>query len=584
MSIKNPFQKVVLPALLLISQIAFSQGKVITGRVTDSKDGSGLGAVTVVAKGSKTGTQTNTDGTYRITVGSSVTTLVFSSVGYNTQEISIEGKTEINVALVLTNASLSEVVVIGYGTSRKKDLTGSVATVNSSNFQKGTFTTPEQLIAGKVAGVSVISNSGQPGSGSTIRIRGGSSLSASNDPLIVIDGVPLDNNGISGAANALSLINSDDIESFTILKDASAAAIYGTRASNGVIIITTKKGKSGKMKISFSSVNSVSKNIKNVDVLSADQIRSIVKANGTPAQIAMLGTANTNWQDEIYRAAFATDNNISISGGLKNLPYRVSIGYQNQDGVLITDNLQKLSLAFVFNPTFFDNHLKVDINLKGSTENTIFGNSGAIGGAIYFDPTQPVYSNSKRFNGFFEWLDPTTTTGLNNLAGRNPLGFLYSGRNNGTPERSIGNIQFDYKFHFLPELHANLNLGYDAAVGKGTNYVSDSAASAYLAGGTGGANDSYKQTQMNTVVDFYLNYVKDFKSIKSHVDAIAGYSYNNYLYTYYNYASYYASGLKVPGSDPTYPFDKPEHTLISYFGRLIYSYDDRYLLTATSTT
>lgn len=581
MSSKNLLRKVVLPAVILISQITYSQGKVVSGVVTDSKDGSRLGSVTVVAKGSKTGTQTSSDGTYHITVGPSVTILVFSSVGYATQELPIAGQTEINISLVLTNGSLSEVVVIGYGTAKKKDLTGSVATVTTKDFQTGVMTTPEQLISGKVPGVSIISNSGQPGSGSTIRIRGGASLSASNDPLIVVDGVPLDNGTISGAGNPLSFINPNDIESFTILKDASASAIYGTRASNGVIIITTKKGKSGKVKVSFNSVNSVSTITKKVDVLSAAQFKAIVNAQGTTAQKAMLGAASTDWQDEIYHAAFATTNNISVSGGINNLPYRFSLGYQYQDGVLITDNMKKVSLGLVLNPTFFDNHLKVDINLKGSAENTRFGNQDAIGTATSFDPTQPVYAKSPRFGGYYEWLDATTNTGLKALVGRNPLGLLKERFDKSEPKRSIGSVQIDYKFHFFPDLHAKVNFGYDVAEGKGTVFVSDSAAQAYLAGGTGGNNDHYKQTHRNYLLEYYLNYVKDFTSIKSHLDVIAGYSYNDYLTTNYSYPKYYANGTKVPGSDPAYPFDKPENILISYYGRANFGYDDRYLLTAT---
>jgi TonB-dependent starch-binding outer membrane protein SusC len=582
MTMKRLLSGILVPLLLLLCPaMLFSQAKTISGKVIDSKDGTPISGVSVVPKGSTKGTVTAADGSFSLTVNNNVTTLVFSYVGFASMERPANG-TNVSVSLTAFNAAMNEVVIVGYGTAKKKDLTGSITTVSAKDFQKGSITTPEQMIAGKVAGVSIISNSGQPGSGSTIRIRGGSSLNASNDPLIVVDGVPLDESGISGAGNGLSFINSNDIESFTVLKDASAAAIYGTRASNGVIIITTKKGKGGKLKVEFSSVNSISKNIKNVEVLSADQIRSIVNANGTAAQKAMLGTANTNWQNEIYRAAFATDNNISISGGLKNLPYRISIGYQNQDGVLKTDNLQKESVALVFNPTFFDNHLKVDINLKGSMENTLFADQGAIGNAISFDPTQQVYNpKSTRFNGYYEWLDPTTATGLNALAGKNPVGILHEGANKGTPERSIGNIQFDYKFHFLPELHANLNLGYDIAEGKGTTFVSDSAANGYLAGGTGGSNNHYKQTQTNTLLDFYLNYAKDFKSIKSRVDITAGYSYNDYLYKYYNYASYNAQGVKYPSTDPTYPFDKPEHTLLSYFGRAVYAFEDKYLLTAT---
>src|SRR5450432_3700944 len=281
MTMKRLLTRILIPLLLLLCPaMLFSQGKIVSGKVTDAKDGSPITGVSVVPKGSTRGTITGADGSFRLSVNMNVTTLVFSYVGFASMEAAATGD-NISVSLTALNAAMNEVVVVGYGTARKKDLTGAITTVGAKDFQKGNITTPEQMIAGKVAGVSVISNSGQPGAGSTIRIRGGSSLNASNDPLIVIDGVPLDNNGISGAGNALSFINANDVESFTVLKDASAAAIYGTRASNGVIIITTKKGKGGKLKVNFSSVNSISKNIKNVDVLSADQIRTIVDANGT---------------------------------------------------------------------------------------------------------------------------------------------------------------------------------------------------------------------------------------------------------------------------------------------------------------
>ncbi len=450
----------------IISTSLFAQKRIITGKVFDSSNYPLIG-VSVVAKSNPTNaTLTNKNGVFSIKAATG-DTLVFSYVGYTGKEIPVGPGDNLNISLNTSFSNLSDVVVIGYGSVRKKDLTGSIATISEKDFQKGTFTTPEQMIAGKIPGVSIISNSGQPGSGSTIRIRGGSSLNASNDPLIVIDGVPMDNEvvpgqtgAIAGAGSPLSFIDPNDIETFTVLKDASAAAIYGTRASNGVILITTKKGKSGALKINLNSVNSLSTITKHVDVLSAAQFRSVVNANGTAAQIAMMGTASTNWQNEIYQNGAGTNNNVSISGGIKNLPYRLSLGYQDQDGVLITDNLKKTSASLALNPTFFDNHLKVDINVMGSFENTRFANTGAIGGAISFDPTQPVYNTkSTRFGGYYEWLDPTTTTGLVNRVGRNPVGLLNQTLNTATPERSIGNIQLDYKFHFLPELHANVNDG-----------------------------------------------------------------------------------------------------------------------------
>ncbi|HSC37171.1 MAG TPA: SusC/RagA family TonB-linked outer membrane protein, partial [Chitinophagaceae bacterium] len=561
--------------LLFASTAALSQNRVISGKVTDATDGKPLAGVSVMPKGGSPGTITGADGSFRLSVSDKVNTLVFSFVGFLNKEVPASGD-NLTISMATSNTSLNEVIVIGYGTQRKKDLTGSVATVSAKDFQLGSITSPEQMIAGKVPGVSIISNSGQPGSGSTIRIRGGSSLSASNDPLIVIDGVPLDYDPIAGAGSALSFVNPNDVETFTVLKDASAAAIYGTRASNGVIIITTKKGRTDALKVNFSSVNSLSTVTKKVSVLSGDQVRAIVNAKGTAAQKAMLGTANTDWQDQIYHTAGGTDNNISITGGVKHLPYRLSVGYQNQDGVLRTDNLQKTSLALVLNPVFFDNHLKVDINLKGSMEQARFGNQAAIGGAISFDPTQPIYAKSSRYGGYYEWVDASGT--LVNLAGKNPLGLLNQRYDKSNPKRSIGNIQLDYKFHFLPELHANLNMGYDVSSGTGTVFVSDSAAADYT---RGGRNTQYKRTKQNTVLDFYLNYVKDLKSVKSRVDIMAGYSYADYLTTIYNYADFNAHGVKLPNSDPAFPFDKPEHTLISYFGRANYVFNERYLLTAT---
>lgn len=579
---KRLWQNALVIVLILINHVIFAQTRTIIGKVTDAS-GSPIAGVTVAVKGKQLAAITTKDGEFRFSNINSGDVLLFSSEGFNSFEQIVGAAQNITVTLTTSISNLNEVVVVGYGTSRKRDLTGAVATVSSKDFQKGQISTPEQMIAGKLPGVSIISNGGQPGSGSTIRIRGGSSIRASNDPLIVIDGIPLAAGGISGAGSPLSFLNSNDIESFTVLKDASAAAIYGTRAANGVILITTKKGTGGKMRVNFSTSLSASTITKKVDVLSADEFRSIVNAKGTTAQKAMLGTANTDWQDEIYQTALATDNNITFSGGIKNLPYRLSLGYINQNGVLLTDNLQRKSVSLVLNPTFFDNHLKVDLNLKGSSQETRFANTGAIGGAVSFDPTQPVYSNKndKRFGGYYEWRDASTSTGLVNLVGRNPLGLLNQTLNKSNPYRSIGNLQLDYKFHFLPDLRANMNIGYDISEGKGTTFVSDSAASAYAAGGVGGQNNKYRQQNSNTVFDFYLNYNKYFDKIKSRVDATAGYSYNNFLTTNYFYPSYNARGVKYPNSDPAFTFDKPENTLVSFFGRLNYTLNDKYLLTAT---
>jgi iron complex outermembrane receptor protein len=601
MTCKKLLKATVLCTFLLLTHLSYSQEKIITGKVTDPRTGTGVAGVSVTPKSGPGGTQTGNDGAYRISVAPSVTTLVFSSVGFITQEVSIDGKSSVDVSLVINNASLGEVVIIGYGTARKKDLTGSVATVTSKDFQKGSITTPEQLIAGKVAGVQITSNGGAPGSGSTIRIRGGASLNASNNPLIVIDGVPVDNNGISGAANALALINPNDIESFTILKDASASAIYGSRASNGVIIITTKKGKSGKMRFNFSTQYSLSTLPKQADVLSPSEFRAYVNSHGTPAQIALMGNASTNWQDEIYKNASTTDNNLSMSGTFKTMPYRVSVGYLSQDGILMTGNLNRKSASVTLNPRLFKDHLKIDINLKGSINNSRFADEGAIGNAVRFDPTQSVGSASKRYGGYFEWLDPSSTTGLRKLSPLNPVGLLEQRTDKSEVQRSIGNIQFDYKLHFFPDLHVNLNLGYDIAKGEGTIYIPDSAASAYRRSPNalhGGVKNSYLQKKSNTIIETYLNYVKDIKSIDSRVDVIAGYSYQDFSATNYNgkldangvltdkegkkwtpYSDYATDGYLI--TSPTFRFDKPENRQIAYFGRLKYSLKDKYFLTGT---
>ena len=592
MASKKLLKALNVAAMLFFSLIVSAQNKVITGKITDARDGSPLPGVSITPKGGTTGTQSGADGAYSISVAPSVTTLVFSNIGFATQEADITDKQNVDVSLDVSAASLGEVVVIGYGTARKKDLTGSITTVSSKDFVKGAITTPEQLIAGKVAGVQITTNGGAPGSGSTIRIRGGASLNASNDPLIVIDGVPLDNGGISGAANPLALINPNDIETFNILKDASAAAIYGSRASNGVIIITTKKGRSGKARINFNTQVSSASLVKKVDVMTPGEHRAYVMANGTAEQIARLGEASTDWQDQIYRTAISTDNNLSISGAAAgiNMPYRISVGYLNQNGILKTGNLQRFSAGLNLNPKFFDNHLSIDLNVKGSVNKTRFANEGAIGAAVTFDPSQPVYSNDKsRYGGYFEFLNPSTVTGLRDLTPRNPLGLLEQQHNNGNALRSIGNIVFDYKFHFLPELRANLNLGYDASHGYGTVHVDDSAAMGYkryLDNSTGiyhgGTRNRYSSYRNNYTAEFYLNYLKDIQSINSRIDLTAGTGYYDFMTTSIASPDRTWDGTVV--NRPNFVIDKPQYTLLSYYGRLNYTLNDRYLLTASIRT
>ncbi|MFZ4058675.1 MAG: SusC/RagA family TonB-linked outer membrane protein, partial [Ferruginibacter sp.] len=560
---------------MLLSTAAWAQ-TVVTGKVTDSKDGSPVTGVTVTVKGTKVSTQTGSDGTYKLTVPAGAKSLVFTSVGFARQEQNVSG-TAVDVSFVATSQSLNEVVVVGYGTARKKDLTGATTSISSKDFVKGQIATPEQLILGKVAGVSITSNGGAPGAGSTIRIRGGASLSASNDPLIIIDGVQLEGRGISGSANALALINPNDIETFTILKDASAAAIYGSRASNGVIIITTKKGKKGKPSYNFSTQISVGNITKKIDVLSPTEFRDYVNTNGNANQKSFLGSSNTDWQDQVYQTAIGTDNNLSIAGGTRgklNMPYRVSIGYLNQDGVLKTGNLQRLTAGINLSPRFLNDHLKFDLNIKATNSKTRFANEGAIGSAVTFDPTQPVRSGSARYGGYWEWLDPNSTNGLRSLSPSNPVSLLMENVNKSTVNRSIGNLQTDYKFHFLPDLRANLNVGYDIAKGTGTVFINDSVRSAYMRDvdtadvRKGGVNNYYKQTIQNTFIEFYLNYAKDIKSIKSRLDLTAGTGYYDNASTYFNYADYFADGSKRKNSDPQFADNKIQSRLISFYGRL----------------
>jgi TonB-linked SusC/RagA family outer membrane protein len=581
MSCRKLLQSIVFTSMLLLSQFAFAQDRVVTGKVTDST-GVGIAAVTVTGRGTRVATQTTTDGSFRITLPASVDALIFSSIGFTTLQVPIPASNTMNVSISGVTSSLNEVVVIGYGTARKKDLTGSVANVTSKDFVKGPITTPEQLIAGKVAGVQVTPNDGAPGSGSRIRIRGGTSLNASNDPLIVIDGVPLDNGGISGTISPLSLINPNDIESMSILKDASAAAIYGNRAANGVILVTTKKGTGGKLKIAFSSLNSISEIKSNVDVFSADQYKNLVNSKGSTSDKALLTNNSTDWQDQIYQSAFATDNNIALSGGIKHLPYRLSLGYLNQDGILKRDNLQRTTASLNLNPKFLDNQLSIDANAKFAHEKYFFANRGAIGSAVYFDPSKPIYSGKNSFGGYWEWLSNDTT--LNGLAPKNPVGLLNQREDKSDVNRFIGSVQVDYKMRFVPGLRANLNVGLDKSHGEGTVYVPPYAASDYNRTSLTGARapgrwDQYEQDKTNQLLEFYLNYAKDLSSIHSRVDATAGYTYQDWKTEIPTFPD-----LAANKKDTISKADPPgygRNTLVSFYGRVNYSYKSRYLLTVT---
>jgi len=572
--------------LVVLAQTIFAQGKTVTGKVTDSKDGSPVPNASVTIKGTNLGTTTDANGNFRIAVENNAV-LVITSVGFGSTEITVGTQTQLSIQLTSAQGTLNEVVVVGYGTQRKRDLTGAVATVSSKDFVKGALQTPEQLIAGKVAGVQITPNSGAPGSGSVIRIRGGASLNASNEPLIVIDGVPVSNDGISGATNPLNLINPNDIENFTVLKDPSAAAIYGSRASNGVILITTKKGKKGKVRYNFSLQGFVQQPAGKVDVLTADEFRSVINANGTATQIAMMGKESTDWQDEIYRNAFAQDANLSATGAALDgkLPFRVSGGFLNQDGILKTGNFNRLTGSVNLSPSFFNNKLKVDFNLKATGTRNKFADEGAIGNAVTFDPTKPIYSGSKRYGGYWEW---TENDGLPmQLSNRNPVALLNFRDNTSRVFRSIGNIQFDYQIPFVKGLRANLNLGYDFSKGQGINRISDSAAAQYR---SKGSLSPYYQERRNGLVDFYLNYVKDIKSINSRIDFMAGTGRQKFSSFEFYYPGRRYNGELVttaPQETISSSDDKnglPGTLMISYYSRLNYTLAGKYVLTVNART
>lgn len=579
-------KKALVAMLMMLTVFCLSsiaQDRTVTGKVTNAKDGSPLVAASVLVKGSGVGAQTNADGSFSLKVPANATTLVVSSLNFETKEVTLSGNA-LTIALSPAIDDLNDVVVIGYGSVRKKDLTGSVVNVSSKDFNKGVISTPEQLIQGKVAGVQITSNNGAPGSGSTIRIRGGASLNASNDPLIVVDGMPIDGGGISGQANALALINPNDIESFSILKDASATAIYGARASNGVIIITTKKGKSGAPKYAFSSQFSVSNVTRKADVFSADEIRDIVKTKG-PSYTNLLGTASTDWQDEIYQTALTTDNNISVSGALKKLPYRFSLGNLMQSGILRSDKLNRTTVGVNVSPTLFDNHLTVNINYKLAASKSNFADQGAIGAAAYFDPTKPVYSGEQAYNGYWNWLDATSSNGLRALAPRNPLGILLDRNNESDVTRHIANAVVDYKVHLISDLHVVVNTGMDVAEGKGTNVTNDQAATTFMrfkdAAGVfhGGINNQYRQTRNNSYLNAYLNYTKEIPYLATRVEFTGGYEYQNYLTTNYSFNDQTFNGTVV--NSPVFALDKPEYRLSSYLGRMNISVKGKYLFTAS---
>ena len=601
-----PLRMLSLLLGLFLSVGAFAQ-ITVKGHVKDASGEDVIGA-TVRVVGTQTATVTDFNGVFTLKANQGATITV-SYVGYQTASVSAAPTLEITLQDDAT--TLNDVVVIGYGQVKKSDLTGSVAALKPDSKNKGLVVNPQDMLAGKVAGVNITSNDGTPGGGAQIRIRGGSSLNASNDPLIVIDGVPMDNNGVKGVANPLSMINPQDIESFNVLKSASATAIYGSRGSNGVIIITTKKGrKSQKPTISYAGSVTISNKIKTLDVMDGNQYREFIKnLCGTESEAySALGTANTDWQDEIYRTAVSHDHNITVSGAIKDLPYRLSVGYTDQQGILKTSDFKRVTAALNLNPSFLEDHLTLNLNAKGMYARSQYADGGAVGAATSMDPTQDPYnftsayhknmmgdnmaSTLNNFGGYFEW--PTSGTSLGDTdwaytyernATKNPIAMLNEVDEIAHSRSFIGSADIEYKIHGFEDLRLHATLGAD--ISKGRQYRNATpAAPQYIYYGSEGKEQI---TKRNLSVSTYAQYFKDFAEIH-HIDVMGGYEWQRFWRSQLNdYVGYYQKGNIEHAPDggnlveaPHTPYEfKTENYLVSFMGRLNYTLLDRYMLTAT---
>ena len=615
-------RKVWLAALFAVCFAfpALAQKITVTGTVIDP-EGEPLIGASVLVQGESMGTATDLDGNYSISVPSDGT-LVFSYVGYETQEIPVNGRTVIDVKMTENSLVLGEVVAIGYGVVKKSDATGSVAVIKPDDIEAGIATTASDMLVGASPGVVVTTNGGNPTGGATIRIRGGASLSASNDPLIVIDGVPMNSQDMAGGTNALTMVSPDNIESMTILKDASATAIYGSRASNGVIIITTKKGQSGRPQVNFSANFHLATARKTLDLMDAAQLRDFVnnynnqKAKDnldapylTPEQAAAV---NTDWQKEVLRTVFSHDYSLSVGGQAGFLPYRVSATFNDTKGIVKTSEMKRTTVGFNLSPKFFNGLLSVNANVNGTYVDSKEADLGAIGSATSFSPTLPVRTPYNTVDAAGNPVSPIyngyTNIFANGLAetnaGQNPVQLLNDQNKRGKVWSSTGNLQIDYALHFLPELHFNLNLGYQVSKNTWTDVVAQNSIMAWRGNYKDGAGTRHHkyELQRNTLLDFYVNYRKDFEAIKSNLDVMAGYSWQHFDYhgreqTLINTLGYnvsYAGDTWTLGEDPStqshigqsynnIPMTRwagPQQ-LISFFGRLNYSFDDTYLLTFT---
>lgn len=606
--IKLPLRALTLASGLLLTVSSFAQTNAVKGHVKDASGEPIMGA-TITVNGKAVGI-TDMDGNFSVDAAPG-TDITFTYLGMTPQ--TVKASKEMNITMSDDSKSLNEVVVIGYGVAKKSDLTGSVTAIKPDSKNKGVVVNAQDMLTGKVAGVNITSNDGTPGGGAKIRVRGGSSLNASNDPLIVIDGLAMDNDGVKGLSNLLSVVNPQDIESFSVLKDASATAIYGSRGSNGVIIITTKKGRKGqKPTVSYSGSITISEKKNTIDVLNADEFRATVeKLYGKDSEAySALGTANTNWQDLIYRTAISHDHNITVSGAAKSLPYRVSVGYTDQQGIVKTSDFKRATASLNLNPSFFQDHLTLNLNAKGMYARTLYTDGAVVSAAVRMDPTQDPYNftseyhknqlrdkdgNSlldqtlKNYGGYFQWSKkaeygdntwPFTYDSTTQMP--NPLSLLDQGSQIAHSRSFIGSADIDYKVHGFEDLRLHATLGADISKGRQSQSFAPSCPNALYYGSYGGEEILKRNLSLST----YAQYYKDFNKIH-HFDIMAGYEWQHFWRSKNNdYVGYYPetnNNASLAGTErPHTPYsEKSESYLVSFFGRANYTLLDRYFLTAT---
>ena len=553
---------------LFLSVNLYSQS-LLDGKVMDDVSSDPIAGVNVIVKGTSSGTASDFNGNFSINV-SSGDVLVFSYVGYTTREITYNGELSMEVSLSEDASQLDEILLIGYGSVKKDDLTGAADLITSDDFNQGSVLSPEQLISGKLAGVSVTSGGGAPGEGQAIRIRGLGSLSLTNSPLIVVDGVPLNDGGVGGSRNALNSINPSDIESMTVLKDASATAIYGSRGANGVILISTFKGKDSEFKYNFTSKFSTYSPIDQVDVLTSSEFSQMILDSGDQSYIDQLGSYDTNWQDVIYQKALGKEYNFSANGSIYGIPTRFSLGMGDHNGVLLGDKFKRNTISLNMNPSLMNDKLDIDFNLRMMDTKNDFADRGAIGNAVRFDPTKPVF-NGSQYDGYYAWIDPASGNQYAIGAPTNPLALLNLVDDNSDVERIITSLKLDYDLP-MDGLKATVNLAYDDASSEGSRATSEMIPTSDPT--WNGSLSTYTQSATNTLLDAYLTYEKSFEN--SSLNAVAGYSYQAFEFDNFSYDS----EAEEDGND--YEFiDKSKNVLLSYFGRVNYDIEGKYLLTAT---